>query len=827
MKDFVMKKMLLLFCSGLASISLFGAENVQEVIKQEITFEAVPVYRKISMPFQFNGNAVGKNDSVILSFQAKYRVRAGSPIKKYYYPGRPREILCLEMNGKPLTDENRIIPDRQIIRTNRTAYDVCNPYTNAWNLLDSETFDITPALQDSIPFANPFDYAVDVTDLLKNGENVFNAIPFPPAGGGQEYYTIDMRNIVLKTVPSSEVIGRNNSKAAIVPSGDLPVYVPASEPSGCKLAVDTFGGFSLTVNGEVWQVQSLWYWPNKGINILGMGKGATAEKQWQPQTVQVDANTYRISASGASYRLERTVKLLPDHIDITDDFTNLLDADTPIVGRTLVISSLPLEDIYAGGVLRISPEGTLGFEPQNPTVYLGGKKSGIGMMAREDIMRSSVSMFWNRKGAFPFAGFELWHHVLPPKGKCSLRWTIVPTEDNDYWRFVNTMRRTLDTNFTIPGLAVFVSTSHPLRKMTDEELRDYVKVRGIQFFLTDHYRKANAQKNSFGSFVQGADALNDSVAESIADFRLFVARIKKAVPDVKVLIYFHSALCSDPDAFTKYAGSRGLANGKGISSYAGMILLFPTLTNSYGKALDKVIDIATKKIGADGIYWDEMCTGYVGDADEWSGRHAKVSRSDFTAGERYSFTPHLMIPWKEQTVKRLFKENKYVIANTNPTTETMTRLHFPRFVEYNNYDSCAQGQLYTPLTVTQAERCNSSANILKQVREYLDHGSLTYEMAPYNQGPAASVGIKTDNILSNMYPFTPVYIRPGVMIGKERILFSVPGKFGWGDGKMPSQVKIFDENGKPVDGSGWIRPLPAEGVTEVRLPGKYTGVLIK
>ena len=78
-----------------------------------------------------------------------------------------------------------------------------------------------------------------------------------------------------------------------------------------------------------------------------------------------------------------------------------------------------------------------------------------------------------------------------------------------------------------------------------------------------------------------------------------------------------------------------------------------------------------------------------------------------------------------------------------------------------------------------------------------------------------------------MYPFTPVYIRPGVMIGKDRILFSIPGKFGWGDGKMPSQVKIFDEDGKPVDGSAWITSLAPQGLTEVRLPRKYTGVLIK
>jgi len=270
-----------------------------------------------------------------------------------------------------------------------------------------------------------------------------------------------------------------------------------------------------------------------------------------------------------------------------------------------------------------------------------------------------------------------------------------------------------------------------------------------------------------------------------------------------------------------------LSNGQGVSSYPGCILLFPTLTNRYGQDLRKVVELATGEIGADGLYWDEMCTGHVGEADVWCGRHAIVSRDDFKAGKIYSFTPQLLTPWQEEMVKDLQQQGKWVIANTNPTTETMTRLHFPRFVEYNNYDSCAQGQLYTPITVTQAERCNSPENILAQAQEYLEHGSLTYELAPYNQGPASSIAIDFDNLLKNMYPFTPVFIRPGVMIAKERILISRPGRFGWGDGAMPAEVKIFDEKGRPVDGSSWITRDEEAGLTEIRLPAAYTAVLLR
>jgi hypothetical protein len=821
-----MKRFLLLL-SIMPGIWITAAEQ-PKIIKSDFSFEAVPVYRKIPITFQYDTSSLKPDESAVLTFQAKYRVKDGSPIKVYHYQGRPREILCMQFNDVPLTDEHRLIPANKVIRTNTTAYDVCNQYTNAWNLLNSDTFEMTPELRIHLPFEQPFDYAVEVTGLLKNGENVFTLIPFPPAGGGQEYYAIDLKNIAIKIMPKSDIQKGQAAKAGAAPSGDLPVYVPSAnvQQAQYKFAIDPFGGINLQVNNQNYDLQSLWYWPNKGINLLGLGKGDTAEKTWQPSVEKIDDNTIKITASGEYYKLVRTIKSYNDRLEVFDEFTNLKDADTPIVGRTCILTSQAPRQIYAAGVPRISDEGTAA-EPQNPTIYVGQSASGIGLMAREDVMRGFVNLFWNKKAARPFAGFELWHHVLPPRGTCMLHWTIVPTVADDYWKFVNTMRNILNTNFTIPGLAVFVSSVHPVRTMSDAEIKEYVKNRGIEFFLTDHYTKPDPKNTSQRLVVQGTDALNDNIAESRAEFRELVSKIKKAVPEAKVLIYFHSTLCSDENAFTKYAGCRALANGKGVSPYVGMILLFPTLTNSYGRDLAKVIELDTKEVGADGIYWDEMCGGYCGEADEWCGRHSIVSRDDYTVGKRYSFTPQLLTPWQEMIVKKLQSEGKWVIANTNPTTETMTKLHFPRFVEYNNYDSCALGQLYTPITVTQAERSNSPENILAQAREYLGHGSLTYELAPYNQGPAASVGINFDNLMKNMYPFTPIEIRPGVMIGKERILISRPGKFGWGDGSMPSQIKIFNEKGRLVDGSEWITKYPDKGLTAVRLPSGYTAALLR
>jgi hypothetical protein len=842
-------KRLALFCKRLSLLLWLTAATVvladePTLIQASITFDADPVYQSHVINFQYDKSALSEDQAAILSFQAKYKIKDDNPpgfvvpadIRSFHYQGRPREILCIKLNDNLLTDNIRVFPESRIIRTNMTAYEVCNPYNSAWNLLNSDSFDVNSYFTCNVPFERPLDYEIDVTDLLTGGVNGANSlalIPWPPAGGGQEYYTIDLENIEIQVRQKTAIVlPPAPGTVPTAPAGGWPVYAPPSGQANYTFSLDAYGGINLTVNSQNYQLQSLLYWPqggglNGGINCVGVGVSPTTEAAWQPQVTQIDSSTYRITAAGAYYSLVRTIHLYSDYLDVFDDFTNLKNADTPIVGRTCILTSQAPQQIYAAGVPRINAEGSVGFAPQNPTIYAAQSNSGVGLMTREDAMRSATGLFWKKDATVPYAGFEVWNHILPSYGQCTLRWTIAPTSTADYWRFVDTMRKVLNTNFTIPGLAAFITTSHPINNMTNQQIKDYVANRGIKFFLTDSYRKGT----SFEHFVQGADALNSTVDASIAQFTTMVSKIKTATPDTKVLIYFHDVLCSDPDSNSLYAGCRSLDSYGAIATSGDFFFLFPTLTNSYGEALLDVIDIATNpaKIGADGVYWDEMCTGTAGNADVWSGRSADVNRYYYTAGAHWSLTAQLITPWQSSTVQSLLNQGKWVIANTNPTTETMTQLHFPRFVEYNNYDSCADGQLYTPIAVTQAERCNSSANILKQATEYLNHGSLIYELAPYNQGPAASIGIDFDNLLRNMYPFTPVYIQPGAMIGKERILISQPGKFGWGDGSMPSQIKIFDENGNlvaPAVASAWITPDAPNGLVQITLPYNYTGVLI-
>ena len=51
-----------------------------------------------------------------------------------------------------------------------------------------------------------------------------------------------------------------------------------------------------------------------------------------------------------------------------------------------------------------------------------------------------------------------------------------------------------------------------------------------------------------------------------------------------------------------------------------------------------------------------------------------------------------------------------------------------------------------------------------------------------------------------MYPFTPIELHGGWLVGKERILTAVSGDFGWRGEKPDVDVFVFDELGRELKG---------------------------
>ena len=122
---------------------------------------------------------------------------------------------------------------------------------------------------------------------------------------------------------------------------------------------------------------------------------------------------------------------------------------------------------------------------------------------------------------------------------------------------------------------------------------------------------------------------------------------------------------------------------------------------------------------------------------------------------------------------------------------------------------------YRPARLRPHDKENYARIIMKSVITYLRHGGLYYNYQ--NDIPAQGPGSGAHDPINHMFPITPVELRVGYIIGRERIITAVSGTYAWNNARKP-QVLIFDVTGLPRDanakltrkGGGWEVRLAIE-----------------
>ncbi len=103
----------------------------------------------------------------------------------------------------------------------------------------------------------------------------------------------------------------------------------------------------------------------------------------------------------------------------------------------------------------------------------------------------------------------------------------------------------------------------------------------------------------------------------------------------------------------------------------------------------------------------------------------------------------------------------------------MQDLHFPRFVETASEWYPARAHLYTPISLGDHLTVNDFQTLLDDIRLKLMWGTVYY----YYSRPAHPY----PTITQHMFPFTPVELHRGWVLGEERLITAVPGTFSLGD----------------------------------------------
>jgi hypothetical protein len=166
---------------------------------------------------------------------------------------------------------------------------------------------------------------------------------------------------------------------------------------------------------------------------------------------------------------------------------------------------------------------------------------------------------------------------------------------------------------------------------------------------------------------------------------------------------------------------------------------------------------------------------------------------------------------QQQYAGYILKKGGVFLANAQPVTRRMQRLRFPRFVETPVTWSGFHAALFSPLAYGNNPPTADDAALFQFVRARVECAVLTHIGGmPKLTRPCAT---------ARMFPFTPVDIRPGVLWGKERIITTKSGAFGW-DEPFKARLFVYDKDGvlaeaAPAVGSFTQKPhvaVPEQGM---------------
>jgi hypothetical protein len=82
-------------------------------------------------------------------------------------------------------------------------------------------------------------------------------------------------------------------------------------------------------------------------------------------------------------------------------------------------------------------------------------------------------------------------------------------------------------------------------------------------------------------------------------------------------------------------------------------------------------------------------------------------------------------------------------------------------------------------------------------------------------------------ITEHMFPFTPIELHAGYLIGRERILTAKSGLFGWGD-KSRRAVYVYGPDGRQIEGfQAPVKTIKGCVYSEVRLPPYCVAAIVR
>jgi hypothetical protein len=601
---------------------------------------------------------------------------------------------------------------------------------------------------------------------------------------------------------------------------------------GFALVVTTTGGIRLEVGKDTYFVASSFSYPGETIGFNRLTPDdARGEKGWTPEIRKTDEGTITIEAAGAHWRLARTLRLLGPRCSVEDRLVNTTDAPVGIlVDNQLSIPGFPApESFYLSGVEGADSLGV--GHAENPTLLVTQASSSLGLLAEDNVYRLQLAIS-RKANAFSFATR---HFGLDAKAEYTLRWTLYPRAHRDYWAFINEVRRDWDVNFTIQG---------PFQFELPADGRNHAKLCAVgpwfeynsgaglsnEKYLETYHKLVAEQRQAHPDVVlmpllennlvsidtrslPGGETLPTSPAGGTrGTYGLELSKEQSAV------------LASSPyaDSVIRTEDGRIVVDTYYASAPYLNLMLYPRRGNYRQQRLLEQIDFMMDKVGYRGIYIDQfsLAWGVLERMDRrtmerWDGHTVDIDVKTGRIARKYTDCALVGADARADLLKHILDKGGQVVCNSHACVSETQKLPAFRFAEMENdpVDSAlsqegkppcfaheAKGHLSSPIILgIRPERLGQQGKdeyariVTKAMITGLRNGCLYYYYG--SAIPAEGPGAGDYGPGNHMFPFTPVELHAGWLLGKERLLTCVSGAYTV-PGAKPPRCYLFDRTGR-------------------------------
>ncbi|MBU0607344.1 MAG: hypothetical protein KKI08_05625 [Armatimonadetes bacterium] len=686
----------------------------------------------------------------------------------------------------------------------------------AWRILYSPDFE--KALNSGYYEGNPYQTVLDVTDLTnpaaENRLEIANVCGYKPPEGAKGNHDLVIKTLAVRVQDgASPMMTANGTDRAVINRG-----TPGAGPAKYQGKLLPGGGFSLTTGGHTLQFSAAVSYPNAGLNHLLAGDSDSARYAAQPGwrlDVKPTADGGAVIGEGPDYRLERTVRFTPRRVEVSDKLINK-HADAKL--GLLVENTVNIKDLPAAVRLAGNPDPAINayYSQGNPSVYVALKDVGLGMICEDDIYRNQATLFCD--GDTGRAGLRTSRLCLAPGGSVTLQWSVYPVASVDYYDFINLVRQDWGSNYTVEGAWTFFDPDSIIA-MTVDDIRAKFTRLGIKRACycggwVD--RKHDRKRIGFGTGV-----FDDYWADFRDRLRQAADKIHQAVPDCKVYVYYDTQRDTSEGGEERFKDS-WLSDPKGnqyTTEWGGVYSLtrsvVATLENSYGKAMLGLVDRYLKEMKIDGLYWDEMeGVGYGSPLltyNVWDGYSCDLDPKTYTIARECAINTIVGEAHRIAVIKRVRELGGDMMGNGPTATKDILALKPQRMIEiqhneYWNYEGNLDSPLgygSSPMGFDNWIRALKMGTLIVGTRY-----TYTHEISPY------------------VFPFTPIELHAGYLLGKERIITLHDGKYGWPGDKSLVQVRVFNKEGLLTD-RDFSTKIAAEARTAVQVPENEAVVLVR